>query len=358
MNKPANTPGIVVAVDEPVLHAEAMHVAAASGRAVTDAGDRMPSAATLRGADTVIAGPGCSRYLTQSGWPGTVWTVQTDTAATIPAAAADGVYRLPGQATELLEQIAERAGDAPSAGRSPLVIGVAGACGGAGTSVFAAALAQCRGPGCLLIDADGSPGCHDFLNATDTTPGVRFGDISITGGRTRWHDLHAALPHTACGVAVLAVAAPATADGQLRLPQAPDPRQITAAIGCARGAGAPVVVDTGTIAHADQRVVAALDVVVLVVPAELRAAAAAVAARVRLDSLNVPVLLVVRHRGWSSLSPEDMCSFTGLDQVAGIPTVAGFARQLEHRGIGRILPRALARACRDVLDYLGCDADA
>jgi secretion/DNA translocation related CpaE-like protein len=169
--------------------------------------------------------------------------------------------------------LAARAGEAV---RSPVERGwlavVGGACGGAGASTLATALAvatAARGEGVLLVDADPWGGGLDLLLGAEDAGGLRWPALAGVRGRLAGDALLAALPEAA-GVHVLAAArdepAPVAAEA------------LAVVVEAARGCGLPVVVDLPRGAGPDpaaEAVLAEADLALLVVPARLRAASAA-----------------------------------------------------------------------------------
>jgi secretion/DNA translocation related CpaE-like protein len=157
--------------------------------------------------------------------------------------------------------------------RGPLVV-VGGACGGAGASTLAAAVAlvaAASGAGALLVDADAWGGGLDLLVGAETTEGLRWPDLAELRGRVSGEAVMAALP-TVAGVGVLAAARSA--------PAAPSPDAVAAVVEAGRSGGWPVVLDLprGPVpagSEVAEAVLADADLAVLVVPARVRAACAA-----------------------------------------------------------------------------------
>jgi secretion/DNA translocation related CpaE-like protein len=193
-----------------------------------------------------------------------------------PAAVEVGAERvvvLPRDETWLVERVA-------AAVRAPVRPGwlavVGGACGGAGASTLATALAlaarAAAGEGVLLVDGDGWAGGLDLLLGAERSPGLRWPELTGVSGRVGGPALAAALPE-ACGVPVLAASREHPAE-------VPVEALLAVATG-ARDSGCAVVVDLPVRSAAAEAVLAEADLAVLLVPARLRAAAAA---RALLDS--------------------------------------------------------------------------
>jgi secretion/DNA translocation related CpaE-like protein len=179
-------------------------------------------------------------------------------------AGAEEMIGLPAGEAVLLDRLADTA--EPSA-RARL-IGVVAGRGGAGASVLAAALAlsaAASGPA-WLVDLDPLGGGADVGMGAELSAGARWTDLGVLSGRLSHSALRAALPQVD-GVAVVA-AGPGATD-----PTAEAVRAVLAAAG--RGAGT-VVLDLPRHRTAARDVaVAAVDDLLVVVPAELRAVLAA-----------------------------------------------------------------------------------
>jgi secretion/DNA translocation related CpaE-like protein len=180
---------------------------------------------------------------------------------------AERVVVLPRDETWLVERVA-------AAVREPVRPGwisvVGGACGGAGASTLATAVAlaarTATGADVLLVDGDGWGGGLDLLLGAEGSPGLRWPELAGVSGRVAGPALAAALPE-ACGVPVLA----ASRDDPQEIPAA----ALVAVATGARETGCGVVVDLPARAPAAEAVLAEADLAVLLVPARLRAVAAA-----------------------------------------------------------------------------------
>lgn len=151
-----------------------------------------------------------------------------------------------------------------SSARHPL-LAVIGACGGAGASVFCAALVMaCTRPPPVLLDLDATGGGIDLLLGIEGKPGARWADLRLGGGDLDPGQLRARLPSWG-GASVLAAAGRAA-------PSAAEVGQVLAAARSAR----PVVVDVPrwSPACADPALAQA-DAAVIVVAAEVRCVVAA-----------------------------------------------------------------------------------
>lgn len=154
--------------------------------------------------------------------------------------------------------------------REAITVGVVGGRGGAGASTLAAALALTATRyerGALLVDGDPFGGGIDLILGGEDHAGMRWPDLVATEGRLGAHALRAALP----SVERLAVLSWDRGD-----PLVVPPAAMRAVLSAARRGGDLVVVDLPR--QLDDATVEALShcaTVVLVVPAEVRAVAAA-----------------------------------------------------------------------------------
>jgi secretion/DNA translocation related CpaE-like protein len=178
---------------------------------------------------------------------------------------AEEVIGLQGDEDDVLERLADVT-EPPARAR---VIGVLGGRGGAGASTVAAGLALTaagRGPS-WLIDLDPIGGGADAGLGGELSAGARWRDLETLTGRLSPQALRAAVPQIA-GVAVVA------AGGGMRAELTPE--AVQAVMSAAARDGGTTVLDLGRSATPARDVaVAAVDDLLLVVPAELRAVIAA-----------------------------------------------------------------------------------
>jgi secretion/DNA translocation related CpaE-like protein len=189
------------------------------------------------------------------------------------------------------------------------LVAVGGSCGGAGSSTVAAALAVAAGPGALLVDADTWGGGIDLLLGAERVEGLRWPELAGLRGRVAGEALLASLPDVG-GVSVLA--------GSRSEPAVVPEEALTAVTEAARGAGHPVVVDLSRADGGEPSVLSEADLVLLVVPARLRAATAA---RLLVDAPGSPwaaARLVVRQVA-GGLSREEVAEVVGRPVLADLP---------------------------------------
>jgi secretion/DNA translocation related CpaE-like protein len=268
---------LLVSADDDLLD-EALRLLAAAGAEpeVATAGPALRRAhreapLVLLGADVLATGP--VRALPRR--PGVVVVARADLAPDGWAAAVElGVERvavLPADEAWVLQRAGAALRDPVERGR--LVV-VSGACGGAGASTLAAAVALAAaapGQGALLVDGDAFGGGLDLLVGAEGVEGLRWPDLDGLRGRVSGEAVMAALPSVG-GVGVLAASRSA--------PAAPPPEAVAAVVEAGRSGGWPVVVDLprgpGPAGSAvAEAVLADADLAVLVVPARVRAVCAA-----------------------------------------------------------------------------------
>lgn len=173
-----------------------------------------------------------------------------------------------------------------------VVVGVVGGRGGAGASTLAAALALTgarRGYEALLVDADPLAGGVDLLLGREGEAGLRWPDLTGSRGRIPATALAAALPRPH-GLMVLS--------WDRRATPAVSPEAMSAVLGAAVRAADLVVVDLPR--RPDDAAQVALEraaLVLLLVPAEVRACAAAARVAALTASYCCDLRLVVRGPG-------------------------------------------------------------
>lgn len=249
------------------------------------------------------------------------------------AVGAEHVVALPADEDALVTLLAT-----PPVGRAHTeggVVAVIGACGGAGASTFAAALAlRPAGRRRILIDADAQGGGLDLVLGWEERPGLRWPDLVLDGGRVAAEALHTALP-TRDGLALVSVSRSHA--------RALSPRAAAAVVDAGRSAGDLVVCDLPR--HVDEvadALVELADLVVVIVPARVRAAAAASLIAERLTSSNANVGAVVRGPSPGGLRPVEIGEMVNLPVLASMRPERGLDSRLDRIGLvlGRRSPLA------------------
>ncbi len=302
-------------------------------------------------------------------------------------AGAESVFVLPAGEPELVQRLGEAVERSATDG---VVVGCIGGRGGAGASVLACALAVTAarsGRSALLVDLDPLGGGADLLLGAEDVPGLRWPELRAAAGRLPGAALRAALPQSA-GVAVLAADRPLTAaspsaDRSPRRGWVPVPVPVQPAAGASFGAPVgTVLADAGEDVHpgipaeaavavlragarsgdvvavdlprsvsaTGHAVTAALDLLVVVTPAEVRACAASGALVSELRPPAGRAGLVVRTPGPSRLDPALIAGCIGLPLFAAMRTEPGLAADLDRGDVpGGRTRGPLAACCRQLL---------
>jgi secretion/DNA translocation related CpaE-like protein len=261
---------------------------------------------------------------------------------------AERVLELPGAQTWLVNALAD-ATESPAAttGRA---IAVIGARGGAGASVFAAALgvtALRTAHNALLIDCDPLGGGLDLVLGAETEQGLRWPDMHLRAGRVAASSLHNALPTRTRGKSTLTLLSGA------RKGASPAPEAVAAVLEAGRRAGETVICDLPrTLDPAAQAAIARTDLTVMVVPGELRACVSARLLAERLSDFGVTPSLVIRGPAPGGLTPDQITKATGLPLLVAMRPEPHLPQSLDR---GEFAPRPkgpLSRAARTTLAEL------
>ncbi|GAB3951634.1 septum site-determining protein Ssd [Streptomyces sparsus] len=235
---------------------------------------------------------------------------------------AEHVVFLPDAEPWLTGRIADAA---EGAGQQGVTIGVIGGRGGAGASTLACALAVAAGRSgrrSLLVDADPLGGGLDVLLGGEAADGLRWPAFTESRGRVGAAALEDSLP---ClhGVRVLSwdrgtgVAVP--------------PEAMRSVLGAARRRGGAVVIDLPR--RTDEPVgeaLSQLDLGLMVVPAELRAIAAAHRLASRLALVLRDLRVVVRGPSRPGLPDEEIARLLGLPLAGELPCEKGLLESVER----------------------------
>lgn len=244
--------------------------------------------------------------------------------------------------------IARMAGAVDECAARGLTVAVIGGRGGAGASTLAAALAVTAmrgGRRAMLVDADPYGGGADLLFGGEHAAGLRWCDIAGASGRIGGEELHSALPHIG-SLAVLSY-------------DRGDPLDLRADAMSSVLAAAARVCDL-TVAdlprHVDEAgavVLETADLVLLVVPAEVRAVAAAARIGTAVTKVADDVRVVVRGPAPGGLTALDVANALGLPLAGYLRAEPDLGAALERgeapAGRGR---GPLAGFCRELLAAL------
>ncbi len=239
---------------------------------------------------------------------------------------------------DLLAEPAEESAPAP-------VMAVVGGRGGAGATTFACSLAvtaQRLGAAALLIDADPLGGGIDLALGAEDAAGLRWPDLAAAEGRIPPASLADSLPGEP-GLRVLSWDRSDT----LHVPAAALDALLTAAV---RAADLVVVDLPRALDEATAQTLRRADTVLLVVPAEVRACAAA--ARVAAGAARHchDVRVVVRGPAPGGLAAADVAAAVGLPLAGSLRAEPGLAAALERgEPPGSRARGPLAKLCQDLL---------
>lgn len=346
---PKNTAAVLAVLGDPLLRGEVARVAAAAGVDLVEVPSPSGRKAWLSASAVLLDTPAAQRCA-ERGLPrrdrvlvvGCHEPEPADWQAAI-AVGAQHVLTLPRQDTDLVAMLSESVVDDGGGRRGPAVA-VVGAKGGAGASVFAAALAlSASAPGALLIDADPWSGGIDLVIGSEDRPGLRWTDLALQGGRLGYAALRDALPRRGevsvlsggrTGVDITAAALRAVIDA-----------------GC-RG-GALVIVDVPRRStDAAEAALEAADLVVVVAAADVRSCAATTAVKPWIAACNPNIGLVVRGPAPGGLLAAEVAAIVDLPLLASMRPRPGLDEALERGGLRLAHRSPLAAAARRVLGVL------
>ena len=250
---------------------------------------------------------------------------------------------LPSQEPDVVRHLAEATESAAVTGRCGPVLAVVGGRGGAGASVFAAALAS-RVAEALLVDLDPCGGGIDLLLGAESAPGLRWPDIVQQGGRLAWSAVRDALPRRG-GISVLS--------GHREFHEI-DPGALAAVLDAAHRAGLTVICDVPRqLTGAGVQAVQVADLVVVVTSCDVRGIAAAAAASSVLRPLNPAAGLVVRGPSPGGLRARDVAAATGVSLLAAMRPEPMLDQRLHSGGLRLRRGSPLAQAADVVLEVVG-----
>ena len=259
------------------------------------------------------------------------------------ALGAERVAVLPDAAEWLAEYLSRSR--APEAGG--LVLGVTGGCGGAGATTAAIWIAQAAaglGIRVLLVDGDPWGGGLELALAAEETPGLRWPDLSEASGSIDAEQLSDALP-IAGGFSFLSW------PGSRERPAPVDAATTGGVLDAARRGYELVVVDIGRGTEPLHAYAWDCDRILVVVPAQLKAAVAS--ARLLQELPPVEAALLVRGKAGAALDGALIADAVGLPVHGRVPELRGVGAAVEN---GRLLELGRRRSVRhfaaSVLDLL------
>jgi secretion/DNA translocation related CpaE-like protein len=250
---------------------------------------------------------------------------------------------------EAEEWLAGRLADcAEQDGPDAPVLCTVGGRGGAGSSTLAAALAtvsSSQGRRTMLIDGDPLGGGIDLLLGGEDIVGTRWPQLASTRGRVSAVALAEGLPK----VGELAVLSWDRADGVVV-----DPAAMSAVLQAARRSTDVVVVDLPrALDGAAREALACAALTLVVVPAEVRATAAAARVSASVCALTDDVRVVVRGPAPSGLPAEAVADALGLPLAGYLRPERGLAGAIERGDPPRRRLRSpLTKLCQTMIDEL------
>lgn len=330
-----------------VLRGEVERIVAAAGAGLRIAGDAATAAGYWDEAAAVLVGSDVRELPPRRRAPAVLVGLDGEGDSLWHLAAVLGAERvavLPDAAAWLADHLSRSRSPAPGG----LVLGVTGGCGGAGATTAAVWIAQSAaglGARVLLVDGDPWGGGLELALAAEEDPGLRWPDLSEASGSVDPLQLADSLP-VAGGFSFLSW--PASREQTVAVPAA----ATTAVLDAARRGYELVVVDIGRGAEQLTALAWDCDRVLVVVPAQLKAAVAA--ARMLQELPPVDAALLVRGRPGAALDGPLIAEAVGLPVEGRVPELRGVAAAMES---GRLLELGKRRGVRhfaaSVLDSLG-----
>lgn len=265
------------------------------------------------------------------------------------AVGAEKVGSMPAAESWLVDELADAAERRSGRGGTDgVALCVIGGRGGAGASTLAAALSLTgarRGLRTMLVDADPLGGGLDLVVGGESAAGIRWPELASARGRLRSAALREVLPRVD-GLTLLSC----DRGDSLTL----DPTAVRSVLAAGQRAHDLVVVDLPRrIDPAAEEALARCLAVLLLVPAEVRAASSASRVAAELGALGARTEVVVRGPAPSGLPAEAVADALGLPLLAEMRAQPGLPKTLERgEPPGRSGRGPLARLCHKVLDAL------
>lgn len=318
------------------LRGEVERIVAAAGgqlRVVSDVTEAAPfwdsAAAVLVGSDVRELPPrrrAPAVLVGLSGEGGSLWHLAA-------ALGAERVAVLPDAATWLAEYLSRAR--SPEAGG--LVLGVTGGCGGAGATTAAVWIAQAAadfGIRVLLVDGDPWGGGLELALAAEDSAGLRWPDLCDASGTIDPEQLSEALPVTG-GFSFLSW------PGSRDRPATVEPATVGGVLDAARRGYELAIVDIGRGAEPLRTFAWDCDRLLIVTPAQLKAAVAS--ARIVQELPPVGATLVVRGKVGQGLDGALLADSVGLPLQAIMPEIRATSAATEQ---GRLLELGHRRSVR------------
>ncbi|KQQ87740.1 hypothetical protein ASF64_18970 [Arthrobacter sp. Leaf137] len=329
------------------LRSEVERIVAAAGGRLRVAADAAEGGRHWDGAAAVLVGSDIRELPPRRRAPAVLVGLDGEGDSLWHLAAALGAERvavLPDAAAWLADHLSR----SRSPGPGGLVLGVTGGCGGAGATTAAIWIAQAAagmGARVLLVDGDPWGGGLELAIAAEDYPGLRWPDLSDARGSIDPLQLADSLPVSG-GFSFLSWPASREQPDQVAAPTA------AGVLDAARRGYELVVVDIGRRAEPLKTFAWDCDRVFMVVPAQLKAAVAAV--RLLQEFPPVEASVLVRGKPGAAIDGPLLADAIGLPVLGRVPELRGMAAAVES---GRLLDlgrrRSVRRFAGTVLDSLG-----
>jgi secretion/DNA translocation related CpaE-like protein len=343
------TPRPLIATADDGLLDDILRLCAAAAVTPDLAADSTAARRMWRSAGLVVLGRDVAELLSRVDLPrrdGVIVVTRAHDDATVWQSAvrvgAEEVVVVPEGEAVLAERIADTLDET---GRRAATVAVTGARGGAGSSILAGALALVAGRTghrTLVIDGDPLGGGIDLVLGGEAVQGLRWPDLAATSGRVSGPALRSALPEVD-GVAVLSW----DRGDQLHIPAA-SMRTVLAA--GQRGCDVVVVDLPRRVDDAAIEALASADTTLLVVPAQVRALAAAQRIRNQISAAVSDVRIVVRGPMESGLTPGLIADNVGLPLIGSYESEDRVAADVEAGFGPHRRSRSLRRACERIVE--------
>lgn len=318
------------------LRSEVERIVAAAGGRLRTVGNMQEAAPYWDAAAAVLVGSDISAMPPRRRVPAVLVGLAGDGDSLWHLAAAIGAERvavLPGASAWLAAYLSRSR--SPEAGG--LVLGVSGGCGGAGATTAAIWLAQAAARGgarVVLVDGDPAGGGIELALAAEDAPGLRWPDLEAASGSIDPGQLAESLP-SAGSFSFLSW--PGQRDGAAN----EDTSGVSVVLDAARRGYELVVLDIGRGRETLRTFAWDCDRLLLIVPAQLRAAVAT--ARLVQELPPVQMSLVVRGKPGAVLDSGLIADAVGLPVSGIMPEVRGAAAAME---LGRLLAAGEQRNVR------------
>lgn len=325
-----------------VLRGEVERIVAAAGRQLSLVRDVAEAAPYWDSADAVLVGSDVPELPYRRRAPAVLVGLSGEGDSLWQLAAAMGAERvavLPEGGPWLAEYLSRS--NAPDPGGH--VLGVVGGCGGAGATTAAIWLAQAAaglGARVLLVDGDPWGGGLELALAAEDAPGLRWPDLAEASGSIDPDQLHEALPE-AGGFSFLSW------PGNRERPKAVDAAAVAGVLDAARRCYELVLLDIGRGREPLRTLAWECDRVLVVLPAQLRAAVAS--ARLVPELPPVDTALVIRAKPGAALDFQLIAEAVGLPVQSIMPEVRGTAAATE---LGRLLETGVRRSVQRFTDAI------